>query len=77
MDNLPRTQRLTRQQRPGRSHVVYSVGTKPSIAFPADRDLAVRFVGAYARYGNESSILVRDPNEAAYLARTLGGQTGS
>lgn len=39
--------------------VVYSVGTKPSIWFPA-RDLTVRLVGKCARYGDESSIIVRD-----------------
>ncbi len=53
--------------------VVYSVGTKPGIRFPTDRDLAVRFVGKCARHGDESSILVRDPNEAAFLCNTLGG----
>ena len=31
------------------SEVVYSVGTKPSIRFPFDRDMAVRFVGKCAR----------------------------
>ena len=55
------------------SEVVYSVGTKPSIRFPFDRDRAVRFVGKCARRGDESSILVRDPNEAAYLINVLGG----
>jgi hypothetical protein len=53
--------------------VVYSVGVKPIIKFPVERDLAVRFVGKCARHGDESSILVRDPNEAAYLCKTLGG----
>ena len=53
--------------------IVYSVGTKPRIRFPTDRDLAVRFVGKCARHGDESSILVRDPNEAAFLCNTLGG----
>ena len=52
--------------------VVYSVGTKPCIKFPA-RDLAFQFVGKCARHGDKSSILVRDPNEAAYLCKTLGG----
>ena len=52
--------------------VIYSVGVKPCIRFPV-RDLAVQFVGKCARHGDESSILVRDPNEAAFLCNTLGG----
>ena len=52
---------------------VYSVGAKPSIKFPIDRDRAVYFVGKCARHGDESSIIVRDPNEAAFLCKTLGG----
>jgi hypothetical protein len=55
------------------SEVLYSVGTKPGIKFPFDRDLVVRFIGKCARHGDESSILVRDPNEAAYLTRVLCG----
>ncbi|KAK3763395.1 hypothetical protein RRG08_051501 [Elysia crispata] len=51
--------------------VIYSVGVKPCIRFPA-RYLAVLFVGKCARHGDESSILVRDPNEAAFLCNTLG-----
>ena len=42
------------------------------IKFPA-RDLAVRFVGKCARHGDKSSIIVCDPNEAAYLCKILGG----
>ena len=53
--------------------VVYSVGTKPGIRFPTDRDLAIRFVRKRARHGDESSILVRDPNEAEFFCNTLGG----
>ena len=52
--------------------VIYSVGVKPCIRLPA-RDLAVVFVGKCTRHGEESSILVRDPNEAAFLCNTLGG----
>ena len=52
--------------------VIYSVGVKPCIWFPA-RDLSVLFVGKCARHGDESSMLVRDPNEAAFLCNTLGG----
>ena len=51
--------------------VVYSVGAKPSIKFPA-RDLTVRFMGKCARHRDELSIIVCDLNEAAYLCKTLG-----
>jgi len=68
--------------------VLYSVGKKDSIKFPHSiacrpggedsqypegRDLAVRFVGKCARHGDESSIVVRDREEAAYLTNLLAG----
>lgn len=57
--------------------VVYWVGTKPSIKLPA-RDLAVRFVGKCARHDSSivyhrPRIIIRDPNKAAYLCKTLTG----
>ena len=52
--------------------IIYSVGVKPCIQFPAS-DLAVLFVGKCARHGDESSLLLRNSNEAAFLCNTLGG----
>ena len=64
--------------------VLFSVGKKESIRFPHSpgqskkdlfypegRDLAVRFVGKCARHAAESSIVVRDAEEAAFLINLL------
>ena len=53
--------------------VVYGVGSKASIKFLVDKDLAMRFIGKCARHGDEFTILVRNSNEAAFLCKTLGG----
>ena len=54
--------------------VIYSTGTKPGILFPFERHLAVRFVGKCARRGDESTILIRDPNETASLCILVAKQ---
>ena len=53
--------------------VVCSVGLKASIKFKVGRELAVRFFGKCARHGNESSTIVHNSNEAAFLCKTLSG----
>ena len=58
--------------------VVYSVGVNRKMQFPAtpvacaERTQAVTFVGKFARHADESSLVTRDANEAAYLAGAFG-----
>ena len=57
--------------------IVYSVGANRGLKFPSssaltERTQAVTFVGKLARHADESSLITRDANEAAYLAGAFG-----